>query len=76
MPTRNSIKFYMMTEDQVDVCYQRKGNMEWDIAAGMAIVKAAGEMVLDRCRRNLRCNKPKFVNGPYLCLRPEECVRN
>ncbi len=65
----------MMAEGQVDVYYQSHGNMEWDTAAGQAIVEAAGGRALDRYRRDLRYNKPTLANGPYLCFGPEGCAR-
>lgn len=49
--------------------------MEWDTAAGQAIVEAASGRVLDRCSRTLRHNKPMLANGPYLCMGPEACAR-
>lgn len=75
VPMGSSIKFCMVSEGQVDVYYQSRGNMEWDTAAGQAIVEAAGGSVLDRYRRPLRYNKPTLANGPYLCMGPEECAR-
>lgn len=69
----SSIKFCMVAEGRVDIYYQSKGNMEWDTAAGQAIVEAAGGRVVDKERRPLRYNKPSVTNGPYLCVGAEEC---
>lgn len=75
LPVGSSIKFCMVAEGQVDVYYQSHGNMEWDTAAGQAIVEAAGGKVLDRYRRDLRYNKQMLANGTYLCLGPNECTK-
>lgn len=64
----SSIKFCMVAEGQVDIYYQSRGNMEWDTAAGQAIVEAAGGRVVDKERRPLRYNKPFVANGTYLCV--------
>ncbi len=41
VPKGSSIKFCMVAEGQADIYYQSHGNMEWDTAAGQAIVEAA-----------------------------------
>ncbi len=69
----SSIKFCMVADGRVDIYYQSRGNMEWDTAAGQAIVEAAGGRVLDKEHRPLRYNKPSVTNGPYLCMGPEAC---
>lgn len=75
VPKGSSIKFCMVAEGQVDVYYEGKGNMEWDTAAGQAIVEAAGGRVLNKAHEALRYNKPSVTNGPYLCMGPEECEK-
>lgn len=69
----SSIKFCMVAEGRVDIYYQSKGNMEWDTAAGQAIVEAADGRVVDKEHRPLRYNKPSVTNGPYLCAGAEGC---
>lgn len=71
----SSIKFCMVAEGRVDIYYQSRGNMEWDTAAGQAIVEAAGGRVVDKERRPLRYNKQSVTNGPYLCVGAEGCER-
>ena len=40
--------------------------MEWDTAAGQAILEAAGGHVLDLSGRALRYGKAGFVNPPFV----------
>lgn len=75
IPKGSSIKFCMVAEGLVDVYYEGRGNMEWDTAAGQAIVEAAGGRVLDKSHEALRYNKPSVTNGPYLCMGPEACAK-
>ncbi len=76
IPKGSSIKFCMVADGLVDVYYEGRGNMEWDTAAGQAIVEAAGGRVLDKAHEALRYNKPSVTNGPYLCMGPEECEKS
>lgn len=47
--------------------YPRFGpTMEWDTAAGHAIVAAAGGMMVDFMGNPFRYNKPELLNGPFL----------
>ncbi|MGH6936018.1 MAG: inositol monophosphatase family protein, partial [Methylocella sp.] len=53
---------------QADV-YPRFGQtMEWDTAAGDAVLRGAGGIVLDDARRPLRYGKAEaqFRNGPFV----------
>jgi 3'(2'), 5'-bisphosphate nucleotidase len=64
----SSLKFCAVAEGQADV-YPRFGpTMEWDTAAGDAILRAAGGRVLDPEGRPLRYGKSasKFRNGPFI----------
>jgi 3'(2'), 5'-bisphosphate nucleotidase len=64
----SSLKFCAVAEGQADV-YPRFGpTMEWDTAAGDAILRAAGGKVLDPEGRPLRYGKreSKFKNGPFI----------
>ncbi len=63
----------MVADGRVDIYYQSRGNMEWDTAAGQAIVETAGGRVVDEEHRPLRCNKPLVTNGLYLCVGAEAC---
>jgi 3'(2'),5'-bisphosphate nucleotidase len=64
----SSLKFCAVAEGEADV-YPRFGEtMEWDTAAGDAILRAAGGIVVDRDRRPLRYGKAEaqFRNGPFV----------
>lgn len=64
----SSLKFCAVAEGQADV-YPRFGpTMEWDTAAGDAILRAAGGKVLDPDGRPLGYGKSdsKFKNGPFI----------
>jgi 3'(2'),5'-bisphosphate nucleotidase len=64
----SSLKFCAVAEGKADV-YPRFGQtMEWDTAAGDAVLRAAGGIVLDGENRPLRYNKveDQFRNGPFV----------
>jgi len=64
----SSLKFCAVAEGDADV-YPRFGEtMEWDTAAGDAVLRAAGGIVLDRERHPLRYGKSgaQFRNGPFV----------
>ncbi len=62
----SAVKFCMIAEGGADL-YPRFGRtMEWDTAAGQAIVEAAGGSVTTPEGKVLRYGKPKFENGPFI----------
>jgi 3'(2'), 5'-bisphosphate nucleotidase len=64
----SSLKFCAVAEGDADV-YPRFGQtMEWDTAAGDAILRAAGGIVLDGAHHPLRYGKAgaQFRNGPFV----------
>ena len=64
----SSLKFCAVAEGDADV-YPRFGQtMEWDTAAGDAVLRAAGGIVLDREHRPLLYGKAgaQFRNGPFV----------
>jgi 3'(2'), 5'-bisphosphate nucleotidase len=64
----SALKFCVVAEGQADV-YPRFGQtMEWDTAAGDAVLRAAGGIVLDSAGRPLRYGKTEaqFKNGPFV----------
>ncbi len=66
----SAFKFCMIAEGQADV-YPRFGQtMEWDTAAGDAVLRAAGGIVRDGAQRPLRYGKAEaqFKNGPFVAL--------
>ncbi len=61
----SSIKFCKVAEGSADI-YPRKGpTMEWDTAAGQAIVEAAGGAMVDTYGNPFRYGKPDFRNGGF-----------
>ncbi len=64
----SSLKFCMVAEGSADLYYRSGPTMEWDIAAGHAIIRAAGGEVfkdLD-CKEVFTYNKENLLNGPFL----------
>jgi 3'(2'), 5'-bisphosphate nucleotidase len=64
----SALKFCVVAEGKADV-YPRFGQtMEWDTAAGDAVLRAAGGIVIDHAGRPLRYAKTEaqFKNGPFV----------
>lgn len=65
----SSLKFCMVAEGRADVYYRHGPTMEWDIAAGQAILEAAGGKVfIETSEKPFRFNKENLLNGSFLCL--------
>lgn len=58
----SSLKFCMLAEAKADIYYRDGPTMEWDTAAGQAILTQAGGIV-----EGLSYNKPVLRNGNFLC---------
>jgi 3'(2'), 5'-bisphosphate nucleotidase len=62
----SSLKFCTIAEGEADV-YPRLGpTMEWDTAAGHAVLLAAGGRVTDLDGKPMRYGKPEFRNGSFI----------
>lgn len=62
----SALKFGLLARGEADI-YPRFGRtMEWDTAAGHAILSAAGGHVRDLNGRELRYGKAGFVNPPFV----------
>lgn len=62
----SSLKFVLVASGEADV-YPRTGpTMEWDTAAGDAILRAAGGRTLDPAGRPFRYGKPGFRNSGFI----------
>lgn len=62
----SSIKFCLIAAGEADL-YPRFGpTMEWDTAAGQAVLEAAGGDVVDPDRRPFRYRKADFRNGNFI----------
>lgn len=66
----SSLKFCMVAEGTADVYYREGPTMEWDTAAGQAILEAAGGRVLDVDGKQFLYNKSSLLNGSFICLGP------
>ncbi|WPP04139.1 3'(2'),5'-bisphosphate nucleotidase CysQ [Methylocella tundrae] len=73
----SSLKFCAVAEGDADV-YPRFGQtMEWDTAAGDAVLRAAGGIVLDREQHPLRYGKAglQFRNGPFVAWGDRKAIK-
>jgi 3'(2'), 5'-bisphosphate nucleotidase len=62
----SSLKFCLVAEGEADI-YPRFGpTMEWDTAAGQAVLEAAGGHVLTPDGEPFRYGKPGWRNGPFI----------
>jgi 3'(2'), 5'-bisphosphate nucleotidase len=65
-PAGSSLKFCTIAEGEADV-YPRLGpTMEWDTAAGHAVLLAAGGRVTDLDGQPMRYGKAEFRNGSFV----------
>lgn len=64
----SSLKFCMVAEGKADIYYRHGSTMEWDTAAGQAIVQGAGGVVLNPDKTDFNYNKEVLRNGSFLCL--------
>ena len=71
----SSIKFCKLAEGTADV-YPRFGRtMEWDTAAGHAILKYAGGTLIDlKTKKELTYGKKNYENGSFLALRESKDI--
>jgi 3'(2'), 5'-bisphosphate nucleotidase len=63
----SSLKFCLIAEGKADIYYRHGPTMEWDTAAGQAIVQAAGGQVLDNTGKIFTYNKSSLTNSSFLC---------
>ena len=65
----SSLKMCLVAEGQAHL-YPRLGpTMEWDTAAGQAIIEAAGGQLNDwNTKERMRYNRPELRNGWFLCV--------
>jgi len=62
----SSLKFCVVAEGKADL-YPRLGpTMEWDTAAGQAVVESAGGKVVDLAGNRLRYNKKELLNDSFI----------
>lgn len=65
----SSLKFCMVAEGKADIYYRHGPTMEWDTAAGQAVVEAAnGKVLVGTGPESFTYNKPSLLNSSFLCL--------
>ena len=66
----SSLKFCMVAEGKADIYYRHGPTMEWDTAAGQAVLEAAGGKVYhgQSSESPFRYNKVELLNSSFLCL--------
>lgn len=64
----SSLKFCMVAEGLADLYYRHGPTMEWDTAAGQAVVEAAGGSVLLPDGKRFQYNKENLLNSSFFCL--------
>ena len=64
----SSLKFCFLAEGQADIYYRHGPTMEWDTAAGQAILESAGGKMLDYQSRSFEYNKKSLTNSSFICL--------
>ena len=66
----SSLKFCVIAEGSADIYPRYSPTMEWDTAAGHAIINASGSEVINlKTRRPLCYNKKNLLNPPFLVKR-------
>ena len=66
----SSLKFVLVASGEADVYPRPSPTMEWDTAAGDAILRAAGGRVLDIDHAPLAYGKPRFFNPGFIATGP------
>lgn len=65
----SSLKFCMVAEGKADIYYRHGPTMEWDTAAGQAVVEGAGGVVYQGTSRTpFTYNKESLLNGSFLVI--------
>ena len=65
----SSIKFCILAEGKMDLYPRNKPTMEWDIAAGHSILKAAGGNIFSESGMQIQYGKTNFKNKNFLAVK-------
>lgn len=63
----SSLKFCLIAEGRAHLYYRHGPTMEWDTAAGQAILTQAGGQVTTPTGEPFSYNKPSLLNSSFLC---------
>lgn len=63
----SSLKFCLIAEGKAHFYYRHGPTMEWDTAAGHAIVRYSGGRLSRPSGEPFLYNKQTFLNGPFIC---------
>ena len=63
----SSLKFCLIAEGKAQLYFRHGPTMEWDTAAGHAILAQAGGKVTGPNGEPFKYNKPSLLNGSFLC---------
>jgi 3'(2'), 5'-bisphosphate nucleotidase len=63
----SSLKFCLLAEGKADLYFRSGPTMEWDTAAGQAILEAAGGKMYNQSGKDFMYNKESLLNGGFLC---------
>ncbi|HVD97986.1 MAG TPA: 3'(2'),5'-bisphosphate nucleotidase CysQ [Cytophagaceae bacterium] len=63
----SSLKFCLVAEGKADLYFRSGPTMEWDTAAGQAILEAAGGKMYNQEGKDFTYNKESLLNGGFLC---------
>ena len=64
----SSLKFCMVASGKADIYYRHGPTMEWDTAAGQAVLEGAGGKVKRLSGERFFYNKEELRNESFLCL--------
>ncbi len=64
----SSLKFCMVASGKADIYYRHGPTMEWDTAAGQAVLEGAGGKVQRLSEERFYYNKEELRNESFLCL--------
>ena len=64
----SSLKFCMLADGKADIYYRHGPTMEWDTAAGQAVLEGAGGTVSNLEGVRFKYNKEVLRNSSFLCL--------
>ncbi len=65
----SSLKFCLIAEGKADLYYRHGPTMEWDTAAGQAILTEAGGKVIDLSGNEFIYNKQSLLNTSFIAFR-------